>query len=463
MSSGGGGSSSQTSTVTQTIPQFEQDFAQANQNLANDLGSTPYPVYQGQLQAPLTSLQQQALKTVGDAANSYRPDLQKANNTLDNSSYLLRQFDNLSGQTSANASNDPVAMGQAYMPSLMGGAQNSITMGSNYAPGLMSAASQAGNNTASLGDAGALEQTGAALGTRGAQNIALDPSDTATVQRFMNPYVQAALDPQIQQLNLQYGKQAQDLASQATSAGAFGDARLGVSQSLNNYYNNLATSGVEAQGYNTAYNNAMSTIGNQQQLGLGEMNGASSAFNQAGTLRQGQQGLQLQGAQIGNQILTGQQANQLSATGLQNTILTGQQQAGFNQMAAAQAAQKNLMEEQAAQLARSQQYQSLGTSAQTLGLNASNAKWAAGQAEQQQQQTADNLAYQQYMNQVNWPYQQLNVRESALSNSPYTMQNAVTLPGTSNSATNLGAFASLLGLSGASSGWGSSTVPQAIK
>ena len=47
MSSGGGGSGG-TNTVesTQQIPDYEEDFSQANQNLASSLMSQPYPNYE---------------------------------------------------------------------------------------------------------------------------------------------------------------------------------------------------------------------------------------------------------------------------------------------------------------------------------------------------------------------------------------------------------------------------------
>lgn len=463
MSSGSSGGGSSTQYVTQQIPQYEEDFSQANQNIAASLGSADYQPYQGQLQANLNPLQTQALYGVTGAGESYKAPMAQALQTTNQAGRFITQYNNLNDQAGPSASNNPVAMGQSYMPGLMNGANNAVAMGNQVAPGLMANAISAGNDTGSLQDAGALETNGMTLGNRGAQNIALDPSNAATVQSYMSPYVQAALDPQLQQINLQFGKQAQDLASTATSAGAFGDARLGVSQSLNNYYNNLASSGVEAQGYNTAFNNAMNTIGNQQQLGVQEMAGSNSAFNSAGGMRQGEQGLQLQGTSLANQILTGQQANQLSATGLQNSVLTGQQNIGLGQMSAAQAEQRNALAASQSMIDRGKALSDIASSTQANALNSMNAQWAAGQKWNDYQQQTDNLAYQQWMDQQNWAGQKLNQRESALSNSPYSMQTAVQLPGASANATNLGAFASLLGMSGASSGWGQSTVPQPIK
>lgn len=74
MGSGGGGSQN-TTTQVQQIPEFEQQFAQANQNIAASLGSQPYPTYQGQLIAGFTPQQQQGMQMAGQAATSYQPDL----------------------------------------------------------------------------------------------------------------------------------------------------------------------------------------------------------------------------------------------------------------------------------------------------------------------------------------------------------------------------------------------------
>ena len=67
----------------------------------------------------------------------------------------------------------------------------------------------------------------------------------------------------------------------------------------------------------------------------------------------------------------------------------------------------------------------------------------------QQQQTLGqqelNQAYQQFLNQANWPYQMLNIRESALSNSPYNMVNATTVPQANMAAQGFGATLSGIG------------------
>ena len=399
----GGGSSqpaSQTVTQTQAVPQYEQDFSQANQNLANSLGSQPFPVYQGSLLAGFTPLQNQAIWGVNDAANSYQPSLNQASATMGNIAGYQNTFNSLGSQFQNLA---------------------------NQAPALNTAAANASQGFQAAGDATALNNQGWTDVGLGNKNMQLNPANAATVQQFMSPYVQASLNPQILAANTQYGQQQQAINAQATEGGAFGDSRQGVAQSLNNYYNNLATSGVEAQGYNTAYSNALNTIGQQQQLGLNQTQLGQNAWNQASGIIQNNQNINLAGTALQNQILTGQQSQLQGEQGQQ-------------------------IAQQAQTLAQSQQYAALAQQYQSQGLTAVQAQYAAGQAMQQQQQQALNLQYQQWENSVNWPYQQLNMRESALSNSPYSMVNAVTLPQSNAQAQNVNAFQSVLGMLGGNSG-----------
>jgi hypothetical protein len=102
-----------------------------------------------------------------------------------------------------------------------------------------------------------------------------------------------------------------------------------------------------------------------------------------------------------------------------------------------------------------QQMANIGGLQQSLGITGANALFNAGQQQQTQGQQELNAAYQQYLNQVNWPFQMLNMRESALSNSPYNMVNATTLPQANTVAQGFGAGLGALGTLGSLLGGGS--------
>lgn len=358
MSSGGGGSSGGQNTVTQVqqIPQFEQDFAQSNQNLARSLGSQNYPTYQGSLVAGQTPLQNAGQAMAGTAAGAYQPDLSAAENT---NKTALTGIDPLSG--------------------------NPQTWGN---PGWQTVQPQL---------------------NQGMSQISLNPANASTVKQFMSPYVEAALAPQVQDLQLQLGQQQQAINSQATQAGAFGDARQGAQAALQNLYGNQAMNQLLGAGYNTAYGNAMNAIQAQQQLGNANIGQAEGYIQNQQQLGQNEQGIE---------------QNQ------QNLLLNGANQqanlAGLNQ---------------------------------SLGINGANALYNAGAQQQGLQQQMLNAAYQQFQNQVNWPFQMLNVQESALSNSPYNISNSVTLPNANTAATTLGSFANVAGSLGSLFGGGGSNAP----
>lgn len=286
MGGGSGGGQSNTNTQVQQIPEFEQQFAQANQDIAASIASQPYPTYQGQTIAGFSPQQTQGMQQVQDASTAYQPYLNKA---------------------------------EQYTQQ------------------------------------------------------ATQPWDANTAAQYMSPYAQAALQPQIQALQNQFAQQQHQTDANATQAGAFGDARHGVQTSLNNFNDNQQLAGLEAQGMNTAYNTGLGAYQQQQQL-LGNAGG--------------------QMANIGNQ-------------------------------------------------------------ATTLGQQAGNANFQAGTQQQQLSQEQLTQSYQNFMNQYNQPLSNLNIRMSALSNSPYDVTQYQTQAPTNASASSLGAFSTIAGLLGGGGSGGS--------
>lgn len=394
---GGGGSSapsSQTVTQSQQIPQFEQNYAQNNQNIAASLAAQPYPQYQGQIVAPETPTQQAGQQAAINTAGSYAPDLAGAEQAT-----LGALGPNQATQAGANtiaAATQPNTYTQAGAGQIAGSTGfNPVT-----AAGVNTISGAFGNN----------------------------PANPGVIQSYMSPFVQAALQPQITALNTQLGQQQMQTNAQATQAGAFGDARQGAENALNNFYGNQSLSGLLGQGYNTAYSNALQTATTEQGL-------QQQAGQALGTIGLGQGQLGLSGGQaLGN---LGISQGQLGVSGGQALANTG-------------------LNQSAQQLQGGAQLGQLAGLNQSLGLQGANAIYDVGQQQQQNAQQALNAAYQQYQNQVQWPYQNLNVMESALSNSPYNMVNQLTVPGANPLASNLGTFAGLAGLLGGASGQSSS-------
>jgi len=78
MGGSSGGGSQNTTTQVQQIPEFEQQFAQSNQDIAASLASQPYPTYQGQLIAGFNPQQTQGMQQTQNASTAYQPYLNAA-------------------------------------------------------------------------------------------------------------------------------------------------------------------------------------------------------------------------------------------------------------------------------------------------------------------------------------------------------------------------------------------------
>ena len=209
--------------------------------------------------------------------------------------------------------------------------------------------------------------------------------------QYMNPYLQSSLAPQLDALTYQAQQDQQSMLGNLTKQGGFGGSRQAVAQGV--AQGNLLTSqaGLIGTGYNTAYTNAM------------------NQFN-ADQARQ----------------LQAQQAN------------IGQQQFGATQ--AMNAAQQNATFDQAAQ----QNQQSANMASANFGLNSLAALGAAGNTQQGLAQAADTAALNQYNQQQQYPYAQLQFQQSLLSNLPIATQSVVPNTSTLSNIANAGSGLSTL-------------------
>ena len=130
---------------------------------------------------------------------------------------------------------------------------------------------------------------GQAAGTAGniasqAQNMGATTFGQAQAQQYMNPYLQSALNPQLEEARRQSDITAQQNNAAMTKAGAFGGGRQAIltAENQRNLGSNLAN--ITGQGYNTAYNNAMSQFNADQNRGLAGLNTALSAAQAQGNL-----------------------------------------------------------------------------------------------------------------------------------------------------------------------------------
>jgi hypothetical protein len=282
-----------TSTVTNTnIPDYAQPYVETmlgatQQQLFNTTqnadgttqitGVKPYTPYSTNPQdyfAGFSPLQQQAQQGV---ANMQMPG----------------QYNTATGLASASGMGALGTTGQAGMYGQQGA----------------QAGQQGARMSNAYGGMGAMQgQQGANIGASLGQ-MAQDPN---VVQGYMNPYLQASLNPQLAEAQRQYDITGQQQQGAATKSGAFGGSREALMAAENQRNANMAKNQMIGQGYNTAFQNA------QQQMQAA--NQAALAGNQQAM--QGY-GMGLQGAG---------QAGQLGIQGAQAGLAgVGAQQAGYGQ------------------------------------------------------------------------------------------------------------------------------------
>jgi len=242
-------------------------------------------------------------------------------------------------------------------------AAGNLTLPSQYAAATsgLQAGQNMGLNAAGIGFNQALGYTPSTISNQNVYsgNLAQGAS------QFMNPYVQQALMPQLQYQQQLYGEQNAGNAAQGIGQGVFSGSREALMQAQNQQNQNMNLANVYGQGMNQAYNNAMQTAGQQNAQNIQ----AQTANQQAN--------------------LTAQQATQQGQQYAANLGL----QMGQAGLGAANQASAGLG--------------TLGTQQAATNLSNIQAQTAAGNQLQQQQQNQINNAYQQYMNQVNYPKQQL--------------------------------------------------------
>jgi hypothetical protein len=94
--------------------------------------------------------------------------------------------------------------------------------------------------------------------------------DTAAANQYMNPYLQAALNPQLEEARRQSQITAQQNAAKMTTAGAFGGSRQAILDAENQRSLGANMANITGTGYNTAYDKAMAQFNADQQRKMQE-------------------------------------------------------------------------------------------------------------------------------------------------------------------------------------------------
>jgi hypothetical protein len=144
--------------------------------------------------------------------------------------------------------------------------------------------------------------------------------DATQAQQYMNPYLQASLNPQLEEARRQSQITQQQNAAKMTQAGAFGGSRQAIldAETQRNLGSNLAN--ITGTGYNTAFNNAQQQFNADQQRKMQEAQ-YGAGFGLQG-LQTGLSAAQAQGA-------LGTQQSQVGINNLNAQLAAGAQQRGI--------------------------------------------------------------------------------------------------------------------------------------
>jgi len=444
---------SYTTSSTET-PKWMQDAIYNQIQVATNVANTPYQPYSLPTVAELSKNQQDAYKQVANMQGAYKPD-------MDYASAGMKDF-----STKGTADALRTAQNQYLRQDLVG---KNLDAGQNYfnkagqmdivgaaQPYLSQAGQQDIMGAASPYMQQSSQTTAEALSDRAlsAANpylTAASQSAASGIGQYTSPYQQSVLDVIAKQGARNLSENLLPAVSdQFIKAGQFGGTRMGEfgSRALRDTQESVLNQQAQAaqQGYGQALSASQADLARQAQLAgtVGSISGADlsrvlqgagqyqNLAQTAGSLTgQQQQNLTNLGQTSGQ--LTGQQMSQLSNLGqMQTSAGQAQQQFGLSAAQAAQAAQAQDYQRQMSAL---QNVAGMAQQAQGMGYADTAALEAAGAAQQGQMQRQLTAAEQQYINQQNYPKQQLDFLSTQIRGmAPITPQ-VTTNQGTTTGAT----------------------------
>ena len=212
------------------------------------LSETPYQAYQGPLTAGASDLQNQAFQGVAG----------------------LTLPSNMGGYTPGTFASPSAPPSASPFASLSGGPPQNNLGGGSFEQGQFNL--QTGTFNPNTYNPNGVNSN-IPIGAPPAAN-----SPSSTVQQYMNPYLQASLNPQLAEIRRQADISRMNDAARLTKAGAYGGSRQATMESEGN--RNLASqlALTTGQGYNTAYDKAANQFNTEQNFGLQ----AQNANNQYG-------------------------------------------------------------------------------------------------------------------------------------------------------------------------------------
>lgn len=275
-----------------------------------------------------------------------------------------------------------------------------------------------------------------------------------TAQQYMNPYLQAALNPQIAEVRRQEAiTQSQD-AGRAAQAGAFGGSRSFIMDAERARNTGQQIADITGQGYARAFDTAQGQFNTEQQRLMADRDARMGQFNTEEKMRQ-------RIAEVGidqfNKEQAGLRTDEAARRGQFNT--EAERLAAFDEARRGQFNEEERRQMQFDEYGRNQFNEeerrriAAEEADRRYGLSALRDMSAAGAAERDIAQQGITADYLQYEQEQQYPYEQLQFMQSMLEGLPVAArQTSYIGPSSANELS--GGLAEILALLGYSTGGG---------
>jgi len=393
-----GGKSSQSTQTVSIPPEILARYNAVNAR-AETTAQTPFQQYStnpADFVAPLTPTQQAGIANTNYYSGTAQPYYEAATGQLGAAQQAALPFYGQSAQNVGQAQGVGNMMAGASLGALGQGAAAASPLQQQAQYGLMGA----------YGAAQPFNQAAANYMGAGAQAVNPGALGAEQINQYMSPYISNVLQGTAAMQNQMNQQAMSGQTGNAIRSGAFGGDRAGIAAANLAQQQQIANAKIFSDILNQGYGQALGTAQQQQQLGLGAEQANRAALQQAAqqALGIGQQqfGQGLSAAQ--QQAALGQQLYGQGANTAQQLAALGQQQFGQG-MTAAQQQQALAQGLYGMGANTSQQMAALGQGAQGAGLQGAQAQLAAGQAQQQTEQAGLQALYNQYLQQMSYPFQ----------------------------------------------------------
>jgi len=356
MSGGGGGGTTESTSYQTNLPEYAEPYYKELMARTQEESIQPFQPYGGERIADFTSAQEQAQEGILGL---------QAPESLGEAESTMREV----GQSALQQSYDPTQFENQYQVTPM----QTQYQASEFDPGY---------------EAGTF--------------------DAAAAERYMDPYMRQVIDTQKREAAQEFARSRAGTAAEAVQAGAFGGSRFGVREAEmeSEYLDRLAD--IEAQGMQTAYQQAREQFGAEQAMQQQAAQMGLSAQQQEEAARQQQE----QFRQAAEQMT---EEEEQFAANMAQQVATSQEAA--NQFAA-QYGQEGLQ----TALSTAQAQQNLGQAEQRLEQARLQAQQAVGQEQRQMKQAELDQAYQDFVNARDYERQQLAFYNALLRGIPVPVQ-----------------------------------------